>query len=224
MDYVEKYQREDGIGNLSFESQLHARAVLSTLTSFANAFKDDPMLGNNGDGNIRELRIEYFIVSAFLLLRHLKKYYVFGEAEQNLFREFLIAFHRRWRDKKEDDKDIVIFSDNRQQSANEIETRHRVIRQAFFEYARDHNIDILTTDDRRAFTEAERIAIYRRDNGLCQICVREGKPEKECRVSWSEYDADHVIPHAKGGATDVENAQVLCAYHNRSKSDSLPVD
>ena len=59
----------------------------------------------------------------------------------------------------------------------------------------------MLTDERRAFSEAERIRIYRRDNGLCQMCLAESKLEREARVSWKEYQADHVIPYAKGGPT-----------------------
>jgi 5-methylcytosine-specific restriction endonuclease McrA len=36
-------------------------------------------------------------------------------------------------------------------------------------------------------------------------------------VGWREYDADHVIPHSKGGQTSVVNAQLLCRYHNQQK-------
>jgi len=220
MDYIEKYQRDDGVGNTSFENEPQAKAVLSTINTLTDIFKNDPMLDNdNGNGEIRELNREYFIISVYLLLRHLKKYYVFDEKEKNLFHEFVVDFHKRWRDKNEDDRDIILFSDNRQQSANEIETRHRIIRQTFFEYAKENGVSILTKDERRSFNEAERISIYRRDNGLCQICVEEGKPEKECRVPWSEYDADHVVPHSRGGETDIENAQVLCRYHNQLKSN-----
>ena len=71
------------------------------------------------------------------------------------------------------------------------------------------------------FTEAERIAVYRRDDGLCQRCLAEGKPEKEALVPWTQYQADHVIPHTKGGATEVANAQVLCQYHNTSKGATI---
>jgi len=71
------------------------------------------------------------------------------------------------------------------------------------------------------FNEAERISIYRNDEGLCQICIEEGKPVKECEVPWKEFEADHVLPHSKGGKTVIENAQVLCRYHNRAKSDSV---
>ena len=41
---------------------------------------------------------------------------------------------------------------------------------------------MLDKDERRAFDEAERIAIYRRDEGLCGMCIEEGKPEVEARV------------------------------------------
>ncbi len=76
---------------------------------------------------------------------------------------------------------------------------------------------MLRKDTRRIFNEAEKIRIYRRDKGLCQLCLAEGKDAKESTVSWSEYEADHILPHAKGGPTDVFNAQVLCRYHNRMK-------
>jgi len=87
-----------------------------------------------------------------------------------------------------------------------------------FEFVKKQNAEILAKDDQRNFNEAQKIAIYRHDKGLCQICLSEGKSEKEARVSWSEYEADHILAHSKGGATDIDNAQVLCRTHNRKKS------
>lgn len=43
----------------------------------------------------------------------------------------------------------------------------------------------------------------------------------EAEVPWREYDADHIIAYTKGGKTIVENARVLCRYHNRSAGASL---
>jgi hypothetical protein len=215
LEYVNRYERSDGIGNLAMEDMPHAKRVLRNLSAFYDVFKDDPMLDETA--GIKELRIEYFIISVYLLLRHLITYYVFDNAERELFRDFVLDFHDRWRARREDDNDILIFSDSRQQSAGEIKVRDRIIRQVFFEYAAEKGHEMLTKDDRRAFSEAERIRIYRRDEGLCQMCLAEDKPEKEAQVSWSEYEADHVIPHAKGGRTDIENAQVLCRYHNKQK-------
>lgn len=39
------------------------------------------------------------------------------------------------------------------------------------------------------------------------------------KLGWSEYD--HILPVAHGGATTLENLQLLCAYCDRLKSDSL---
>lgn len=219
--YIEEYERPDGIGNWDMEKSPHAKTVLSNMSTFYKIFKDDPMLNENN--GMRELSVEYFIISTFLLLRHLSKYYVFQEAERRLFYDFVIYFYNRWRGQnRETDTDILSFSDHRQQNASDIEARDRIIRQAFFEYAmleKDH--EMLAKDSRRSFNEAERIFVYRQDQGLCQMCLAEGKPEKEAQVSWSEYQTDHVIPHSKGGATDVENAQVLCRPHNASKGGEI---
>lgn len=219
-EYVGEYQRPDGIGNFAMEDMPHARCVLQHLRAFYEVFKDDPMVRNGG--GMREFRTEYFIISMYLLLRHLRTYYVFHDAERKLFHQFAIDFHQRWRgNRRETDTDIFIFSDNRQQSGSEIQVRDRVIRQAFFEYVAEKGHEMLTKDERRAFSEAQRIQIYRRDNGLCQMCLEEGKPEREALVPWTEYQADHVIPHSRGGQTVVENAQVLCRYHNQQKSDAI---
>lgn len=218
MEYIDEYQQDDGIGNYSFENLPHAKRVLGLLNKFYKVFKNDPMVDENG--GMREFNIEYFIISIYLLLRHIDNHYVFDKKEEQLFREFVISFHDRWKSERdESDTDILYFSESRQMSAKEIANRDRIIRQAFFEYAIANNHKMLTKDERRAFNEAERIKIYRRDNGLCQICLSENKPETEARVPWSEYDADHVIPHSKGGQTVIENAQVLCRYHNQSKSN-----
>ncbi|NWG24696.1 MAG: HNH endonuclease [Pseudorhodoplanes sp.] len=149
------------------------------------------------------------------------KYYVWDKAERELFLKFTHDFHQRWSEGKIDDADIQLFSNKRQQTGGEIEARHQIIRQIFFENMRVAGLSLRTRDDRRAFNEAERILIYRRDNGRCKRCEAEGKPDKECIVSWIEYDADHVVPHSKGGQTSVTNAQVLCRYHNQSKGATV---
>ena len=52
--------------------------------------------------------------------------------------------------------------------------------------------------------------VFERDGGRCVECD-------------SNFDLqyDHVLPVALGGATTVENLQLLCADCNRRKSDSL---
>lgn len=217
---IDDAQEEGGIANYSLEISPEAKAAIATLNVFRQIFNGDPMLADGG--TIKELRIEYFIISIYMLLRHLRKHYVFDEEERALFREFIYYFHKRWRERSERDPDVVLFADSRQQSKNEIDRRHMVLRQIFFEYAAEKKHEMLAKDDRRAFSEAERIAIYRHDKGLCQHCLSEDKPEKEALVPWAEYEADHVLPHSKGGRTEIANAQVLCAHHNRAKGNKSP--
>jgi hypothetical protein len=222
IDYIERYQTDDGVGNDAFAGKPQAQSTLNTMKAFYDVFKDDPTVED--DGGVKELRIEYFIISIYLLLRHLIAFYVWQDEEKRLFKDFVFAFHGRWKARREDDNDLLVFADHRQQTAADIEVRQRILRQVFFDFVADQNKTMLTKDDGRAFNEGERIQIYRNDEGLCQICLAEGKPAAEALVPWSEYEADHVVPHVRGGRTNPENAQVLCVYHNRSKGGTLPMN
>jgi len=219
-DFINSYKQDDAIGNYDFENEPEARATLKTLKVFYEIFKDDPMI--DATSGIKELSVEYFIISIYLLIRHLHKYYVMDDNTKTNIREFIYNFHTRWKTYDEStDTDLLTFSNNRQQGEKDLETRDIILRQIFFEYLRDNNKELIEIDKKRAFTELERIIIYRKGKGLCQQCLREEKPENEARVSWSDYQADHVIPHAKGGKTILENAELLCSYHNQFKGASI---
>ncbi len=73
-----------------------------------------------------------------------------------------------------------------------------------------------TLDPKRNFDEDQRRAIYKRDNGCCQIA-------KKCsggKVAWSNAHIDHKTPHSKGGRTIISNGQVSCRACNLDKSDN----
>jgi hypothetical protein len=215
-EFINESKQEDGIGNYSFENTPEAQSTLQTLKSFYIIFKDDPMLDETS--GIKEFSVEYFIISIYVLIRHLSKYYVIDSETINIIREFVYYFHNRWKTFDETvDTDLLTFCNRRQQGENDLETRDRILRQIFFEYLKEHNLIIKEKDEKRSFTELERILIYRKGKGFCQQCLREGKPENEAKVSWSNYQADHVYPHSKGGKTILENGELLCSYHNQSK-------
>ena len=219
-DFINSYKQDDGIGNYDFENEPEAIATLKTLKVFYEIFKDDPML--DATSGIKELSVEYFIISVYLLIRHLHKYYVIDDNTKINIREFIYSFHMRWKTYDETtDTDLLTFSNRRQQGEKDLETRDIILRQVFFQYLQDNNKELIEKDEKRAFTELERIIIYRKGKGFCQQCLREEKPENEAKVSWSDYQADHVIPHAKGGKTILENAELLCSYHNQSKGASI---
>jgi hypothetical protein len=63
---------------------------------------------------------------------------------------------------------------------------------------------------RAPIAQAVRLAVFRRDGGACVECgTTEG------------LQFDHVIPVALGGASTVENLQVLCAACNLAKGASI---
>mgnify|MGYP000388440779 CR=1 FL=1 len=219
-EFIETAKQDDGIGNQGFENEPEAIATLKTLNVFYDIFKEDPML--DATSGIKELSVEYFIISVYLLIRHLHKYYVISDATKITIREFIYGFHTRWKSYDESiDTDLLTFSNRKQQGEKDLEARDIILRQLFFKYLQDNNQELVAKDEKRAFSEFERIVIYRKGKGFCQQCLREGKPENEAKVSWSDYQADHVIPHAKGGKTVLENAELLCSYHNQSKGASL---
>lgn len=208
-------QTDEGIGCDTFENDPAAKSALKTLNLYYKLFSNDPMVTS---GNvIQELRTEYFIISFYILLRHLQLNYVLEPQDMAYIHEFFVDFHQRWRNAKSDDYDILQFSGNRQQGAKDLNERDIVLRALLFQWLDGKNFKLRTKDGNRAFSETQRIHIFRRDHGFCQACLKEGKPEKEAAVSWQNFQADHILAWSKGGQTDVDNAQLLCSWHNQSK-------
>lgn len=204
------YDQYDGVKLLDFEDISWVKNCKKQLDLFYQVFKDDLIV--KGKSTVKELRQEYFIISVYLLLRHLSKgNYTFTKSNYPDFHNFVYDFFQRWKYQKEDDTDIFIFRDNRQQDKESIVKRDQIIKQAFFEM----NPHIKHTAPQRTFNEAQRIAIYRKDRGQCQQCLEEGRSPEDAFVPWDEFEADHIIPHCKGGDTTIENGQLLCSTHNR---------
>lgn len=218
MDLIEEYVREDGIGNVSYEAEPEAKALLRNLKSLTEVFADDPLLDTETYGTgVLAFRYEYFTISIYMLLRHLLRYYVYNEEVRLVLREFVYDFFARTQGKARAQARVLRFVENRQQNASATEIREQIIRLEFFEFAKSRGHELLSKDEKRVFSEDERIAIYFSGDGLCQVCLANGLSEKEARVPWSQFEADHVLPHSKGGQTLIENGQVLCRACNQKK-------
>jgi 5-methylcytosine-specific restriction endonuclease McrA len=66
------------------------------------------------------------------------------------------------------------------------------------------------TARREVISRQVRLAVFERDGGRCVECG-----------SGFDIQYDHVIPFSMGGASTVENLQILCADCNRRKGASL---
>ena len=62
------------------------------------------------------------------------------------------------------------------------------------------------------FTQAQKEAIFKRDNYRCVVCG-------ERKSKSVELHADHIMPKDKGGKATLENGQTLCAMHNFRKKN-----
>jgi hypothetical protein len=214
-EFIKKHENEHGIGKHEFNKNPEKKAskrTLSVISTFYDIFKDDITIGENS--GVRELNVEYFIISMYMLLSHINKYYVVDDEMKVKFKEFLLEFYQSYKN-DEEDTDIILFRDKRQQDQQSLETRDKITRQKIFIFYPTAK----WKDNRRNFNEAERIKIYRRDKGLCQLCLSEGLSEEDAKVDWSMYQADHIFAHSKSGKTKLENAQVLCRKHNAMKSN-----
>lgn len=80
----------------------------------------------------------------------------------------------------------------------------------------------------RIFEESVKKAAYSRQTQLaeakgtsnCPLCALSDNANKTRIYKLSEMDADHVTAWSKGGATSIENCQMLCKTHNRSKGNN----
>lgn len=77
--------------------------------------------------------------------------------------------------------------------------------------------DLVVRDTQRTFTHPQRLAIFRRDQQICQVRVK----CSGAKCDWDAWEADHILPHSKGGKTTVENGQVACPPCNASKGATL---
>lgn len=69
-------------------------------------------------------------------------------------------------------------------------------------------------DSKRLFTDVQRRIIWAQaKNPRC--CMR------ACRepLTWETFEVDHIVPHSKGGVTDLSNAALICKSCNAAKGN-----
>lgn len=99
-------------------------------------------------------------------------------------------------------------------------------RKGVFEYILGGCIDTKLLDV-RIFDDATKKATFAKqtkeaeNNSIsnCPLCAMGHEANKSRIWKLSEMDADHVSAWSKGGATDINNCQMLCKTHNRAKGN-----
>ena len=166
-----------------------------------------------------EMNIKWGFVDLYLLISKMDGSYVLHDREED-FVDFYVQFEKDRQDAISDpgdllsssrspwDKDLYDYIESFIRSGGtrqNIEKRHEVYKKRFIRDAQG----LLPKDSRRAFTDDERIVIWRQANEICQRCQK--------KITLNEMEADHIIPHSRGGQTTINNGQALCRQCNASK-------
>lgn len=99
-------------------------------------------------------------------------------------------------------------------------------RKGIFEYVLGGSNDTKLLEI-RVFDEATKKAVYtmqtdeaiKKGESNCPYCAIGHDANKSKIWGFNEMDADHVAAWSKGGATVIENCQMLCKAHNRAKGN-----
>ena len=146
------------------------------------------------------------VLNMYLLLSYLGKHSRLARATREIRKWFEQTEPERLR--RSDYKSYMTKSVNNRVS---VDGRFSIL---LLDYLKSHErFDIVQLDERRTFTEEQKIEMYKRDNGMCQKC---GKKVKEY-----QWHADHVRPWFEGGRTETENGQVLCVRCSLKKGAKL---
>ncbi|RYG87721.1 MAG: HNH endonuclease [Alphaproteobacteria bacterium] len=158
----------------------------------------------------------YNVITLYALASLLLDGYVSHQLEQSLAAWFIDFEVERRNDERlpEDERDVSLIEYRRLISTStdaeeSIRARLDMFERRFFEA----NPSIEPKDSERGFSHEQRLAIYRRDGGICQVRVACSGD----KVAWGHWHADHKIPHTHGGKSTVENGQVSCPACNLKK-------
>lgn len=110
---------------------------------------------------------------------------------------------------EQDPRLVAYDSAARSDRVQDMQYRHDFIKQ----WVLSRIPELVLKDSKRDFSDDQRLAIYIKDKGTCQECGT--------HCEQSNFHADHISPHSRGGQTKISNGQVLCPECNLKKSSSV---
>jgi hypothetical protein len=196
-------------GRDSDSSGSDARAVRRTLDLLHSAFPE----------KTPELT-RFNTIALYAVVAELLASYVRGDYE-SIVRDWFLDFERRRREQEglsedEADPEWIQYKEKISHSTDSEDS----IRWRMDYMLRDLFLSrpgIRVKDARRGFTAQQRLAVFRRDGGICQLCLRcDG-----AKLRWDAWHCDHVLPWSEGGPTSVENGRASCPDCNLAKGGTV---
>ncbi len=162
---------------------------------------------------------KYNAISLYLLSSMLLERYACSSYEKKLGKWFIDFEMARTTEaeKPEDQRDPELvayqnYTSHTTDSLDSLEYRNKILSREFFVAFPE----ITLLDKSRVFNQEQRLAVFRRDKGICQLTLKcDGK-----KLGWDDdWHVDHKLPYSKGGKTTVENGQLACADCNLAKGN-----
>ena len=158
----------------------------------------------------------YNIISLYCVLRELQLEYVISEIKDKLFEWFVefeqIRIKNELIPEDQADSEWIIYKDKISHSTDSVDSikwrMEFMLRNLLEKYP-----NLSRKDNNRNFTQIQKLVIFRRDKGICQLQIK----CKGENLTWDDWACDHIVAWSKGGKTTIENGQVACPSCNSSK-------
>ena len=186
-----------------------AKAVQRTLGILAEAFPE------------KTPELERFnVISLYCMASEMQKQYAFDQVRL-VFHDWFLGFEsdRRAQEEKPDDEIDAEWASYKEKISHSTDAADSVRWRMDFmlRHFLERHPAIQRKDNQRGFTHMQRLAVFRRDKGHCQLKIKcDG-----VKLTWDDWHCDHTAPWTAGGRTTVENARVACTACNLSKGASL---
>jgi len=160
----------------------------------------------------------YNVIALYCVIAELDRQYAISEIKE-AFLSWFIGFEATRRTQEETPEDQAVpewmaYKDKISHSTDSEESiRWRM--EFMLRHLLEQFPSLSLKDNQREFTHVQKLTIFRRDKGACQLklkCAGE-------KLAWDNWHCDHIVPWSKGGKTTVENGHVSCSLCNLSKNN-----
>jgi 5-methylcytosine-specific restriction endonuclease McrA len=169
---------------------------------------------------------KYNIWSIFIFHNNIKNNYAISGITSQMFFEFFNSFetarqinNQKTEDDSSFDRDLnayTIYCVNGSDSQPALFRRNSILLKKFLTTFPN----IATKDSNRNFTQDQKESIYYLCEQKCQGVAGFNCPESQKKLSFEDVEFDHIVEHADGGESTVNNGQVLCQECHRHKTKS----